>query len=105
MDLTSHTGTVGLLPDRAVPAVRIPSCHCPHLCATGCVLINIHDVIIHRKDRGLVHVAHCYFKGGRVFKRSQVGEPRVRVSVRAFNLESVALLPLIVQRLRGRVKG
>jgi hypothetical protein len=47
-----------LLPDRTVFAVWIPGCYSPHLCTNMSVFINIHDVIIHREYRRLVHISH-----------------------------------------------
>ena len=92
---------ISVLPDRAVPAVGVSSRDGAHLRASRCVLIHIHDVIIHRKDWGFVHVSHSYFKGGGIFERAEKGKTRIHVCVGPLDVERVGLLPLVVQELFG----
>lgn len=90
---------VSVLPDRTVPAVRILSCYSAHLCATWWILIYIHDIGIHRKDRRFIHIPNCNFKGGSVFERTKIGKTWIHMCIHPLNVESVGLFSLIVQRL------
>lgn len=89
------------LPDRTVPAVRISSRYSAHLCATRCVLVHIHDIMIYRKDRGFVHIPNCDFKRGSVFEGTEIGKTRIHMCIHPLDVEGVGLLPLVVQRLLG----
>lgn len=89
------------LPDRTVPAVGVSGCHGAHLCATGRILVDVHDVMIDGEHRAFVHISYCDFQGGGVFERPEIGKTRVRVRVHPLNVEGVGLLSLIVQRLLG----
>lgn len=55
--------------------------------------------MVNGKDRRFVHVPDGDFEGGGVFEGAEVGEARVHVRIRALDVERVALLPLVVQRL------
>lgn len=90
-----------VLPDRTIPAVGVSGCHSAHLCAAGCILIDIHDVMIDGKYRAFVHVSHCDFQGGGVFERTEIGKTRVCVRVHPLDVKGIGLLSLIVQRLLG----
>lgn len=92
---------ISVLPDGAVPAVRISSRHGAHLRATPCVLVDVHDIMVYREDGGLVHVPHRDFEGGSVFEGTEIGEARVHVCIHPLDVQSVGLLPLVVQRLFG----
>lgn len=94
-------GYTSILPDRTVPAVGVPSCHCAHLCASGGILVDVHDVMIDGEHRAFIHIPHCDFKRGGVFERTQIGKTRVCVRVHALDVEGVGLLSLIVKRLLG----
>lgn len=90
-----------VLPDRTVPAVGISSRHGTHLCASGCILIDVHDVMIDGEDRAFIHVPHCDFKCGGVFERAKIRKTGVCMRVHPLDVERVGLLSLIVQRLLG----
>lgn len=90
---------IKVLPDRTVPAVGVSSRHGAHLCATGCILIDVHDVMIYGEHRAFVHIPHCDFERGGVFERSEIGKTRVCVRVHPLDVEGVGLLSLKVQRL------
>lgn len=90
------------LPDRTVPAVRVSSQHGAHLRAARCVLINIQNIMVDRKNGSFVHVPDRDFKGGGVFERAQVGKTRIHVCVDSLDVKGVGLLPLVVQRLEEK---
>lgn len=92
---------VSVLPDGAVPAVRISSRHSAHLRATPCVLVHVHDIMVYREDGSFVHVSDRDFKGGSVFERTEIGEARIHMCIHPLDVQSVGLLPLVVQRLLG----
>lgn len=99
--LRSHV-YISVLPDRTVPAVGISSRYSAHLCATRCILVDVHDIMIYRKHRGFVHVPDCDFKGGSVFERAEIGKTRIHMCIHPLNVEGVGLLSLVVQRLLGK---
>lgn len=92
---------ISVLPDGAVPTVRISSRHSAHLRATPCVLVDVHDIMVYREDGSLVHVPDRDFKGGSVFERTEIGEARIHMCIHPLDVQSVGLLPLVVQRLLG----
>lgn len=93
---------ISVLPDRTVPAVRISSRYGANLRATRCVLIHVHDIVVDRKDRSLVHIPDRDLQSGGVFERTEIGKTRIHVRIQPLNVEGVGLLSLVVQRLLGK---
>lgn len=91
VDVTHHSTMICLIcslwqsPDFSSGVIGVLSCHNADVCAGWRVLIDIHDVIIHRKDWSFVHVPDDDLQRGGVFERAEVRETRVQVCIRSLD--------------------
>lgn len=72
-------------PDFSPGVVGVLSRHNADVCAGRRVLVDVHDVIIHGKDRSFVHVPDDDLQSGGVFERAEVRETRVQVCIRSLD--------------------
>lgn len=79
--ITAHDLLNLFSPDFSSGIVGVLSRHDADVCASWRVLVDIHNVIIHRKDWRFVHVPDDDLQRGGVFERAEVREMRVQVCV------------------------